>query len=331
MSYKDLTVLVTGGAGFIGSNLVDALLEAGARVRVLDNLFSGKQSNLDAARYFGKERFEFLEGDICNSHITCQKACEGVDIVFHEAAFVSVPLSMKNPLTNHHINITGTLHMLMAAAEAGVKRFVFASSGSTYGELPELPKVETQSRDYPSLYALSKGVCEDYAALFARKEELGHGMTCVGLRYFNVYGPRQDPKSPYSGVISIFTDNILKNESITVFGDGEATRDFVFVGDVVQANVLAGVAELPQGLHMFNVGTGKSTSILQLADTLKSIVGNNVPMNFATDRTGDMKHSVADIAKIKTALGYEPKYSLEAGLRALIASYPRQDRHSGKN
>jgi nucleoside-diphosphate-sugar epimerase len=318
--YKDLTVLVTGGAGFIGSNLVDALLEAGAKVRVLDNLFSGKQSNLDKASVLGNDRLEFLKGDIFYPDM-CQKACEGVDIIFHEAAFVSVPLSMKDPLTNHQNNISGTLFLLMAAAEAGVKRFVYASSGSTYGELPELPKVETLSRDYPSPYALSKGVCEDYAALFARKEELGHGMTCIGLRYFNVYGPRQDPKSPYSGVISIFTDKILKNDAVTIYGDGEATRDFVFVGDVVQANMLAGVAQLPQGHHVFNVGTGESTSILQLISTLKTIVGNDVPVNFAPERTGDMKHSVADITKIRTALGYEPKYSLENGLRALISSF----------
>ena len=316
-AYEGLTVLVTGGAGFIGSNLVDALLEAGAKVRVLDNLFSGKQSNLDNA--IGKDRLEFLKGDIFYPDM-CQKACEGVDIVFHEAAFVSVPLSMKNPIVNNQINISGTLFMLMAAAEAGVKRFVYASSGSTYGDLPELPKVETQSRDYPSPYALSKGVCEDYATLFARKEELGHGMTCVGLRYFNVYGPRQDPKSPYSGVISIFADKIFKGEEVTVFGDGEATRDFVFVGDVVQANMLAGVAQLPQGHHVFNVGTGESTSILQLISTLKTIVGNDVPVQFAPERTGDMKHSVADITKIKTALGYEPKYSLVDGLRSLITS-----------
>ena len=319
--YKDLTVLVTGGAGFIGSNLVDALLEAGARVRVLDNLFSGKQSNLDSAA--GNERLEFLKGDIFYPDM-CQKACEGVDIVFHEAAFVSVPLSMKNPIVNHQNNISGTLFMLLAAAEAGVKRFVYASSGSTYGELAESPKVETQPRDYPSPYALSKGVCEDYAGLFARKEELGRGMTCVGLRYFTVYGPRQDPKSPYSGVISIFTDNILKNAPVTVFGDGEATRDFVFVGDVVQANMLAGVAQLTQGHHVFNVGTGESTSILQLIGALKTIVGNDVPVNFDAERTGDMKDSVADIAKIRTALGYEPKYSLEDGLKALISTYPAQ-------
>lgn len=317
-SYEGVNVLVTGGAGFIGSNLVDALLAAGAKVRVLDNLQTGKRSNLDAAIASG--RCEFMEGDI-REPTTCTAACVGMNVVFHEAALVSVPISMSEPLLNHEINITGTLNMLVAAAAAGVSRFVYASSAATYGSLPELPKREDQPRDYPSPYALSKGVDEDYANQWASSQQLGNGMTCIGLRYFNVYGPRQDPKSPYSGVISIFVDRIARGTSITVNGDGLQTRDFVFVGDIVYANMLAGKAVL--GEHesrVFNVGTGKSVTLLELVDTIKHITGNDVAVSHGSERAGDIKHSRSDITKISTELNYTPNYTLETGLRLLIKS-----------
>jgi len=317
-SYEGLSVLVTGGAGFIGSNLVDALIAAGAKVRVLDNLRTGKRENLNNALASGK--CEFVNGDICSPE-TCAAACAGMNIVFHEAALVSVPLSMSEPLLNHDINITGTLNMLIAAAAAGVSRFVYASSAATYGSLPELPKRESQPRDYPSPYALSKGVDEDYANQWAAKQELGKGMTCIGLRYFNVYGPRQDPKSPYSGVISIFVDRIARNTSIGVNGDGLQTRDFVFVGDIVYANMLAGKAALgPNQSRVFNVGTGRSVTLLELVDTIKHITGNDVEVKHNPERAGDIKHSLSDITKISTELGYAPKYTLDDGLRLLIKS-----------
>jgi UDP-N-acetylglucosamine 4-epimerase len=312
-------VLVTGGAGFIGSNLVDALLESGAAfVRVLDNLSTGNEANLGNAKSIGGAdgRFEFIKGDITKECV-CEKACEGIDVVFHEAALVSVPRSMEEPILNHDINITGTLNMLVGAAAAGVKRFVYASSAATYGSLPELPKRESQPRNYPSPYALSKGVCEDYANLWAADIKLGNGMSCVGLRYFNVYGPRQDPKSVYSGVISIFASRIAGDQEITVFGDGLNTRDFVFVGDVVQANLLAGVKPM-EGGAVFNVGTGNAISLLDLIGTINGVLGKSAEPIMAKERAGDIKYSVSDISKIRAELGYEPRYNLEQGLGILL-------------
>jgi UDP-N-acetylglucosamine 4-epimerase len=317
--YSGKRVLVTGGAGFIGSNLVDALLESGAAfVRVLDNLTTGHESNLDKAKAVGGAdgRFEFIKGDITDLNV-CKDACANIDVVFHEAALVSVPRSMTEPILNHDINITGTLNMLVAAAAADVKRFVYASSAATYGSLPELPKRETQPRDYPSPYALSKGVCEDYANLWAADAKLGNGMSCVGLRYFNVYGPRQDPRSVYSGVISIFASRIAGDQPITVFGDGSNTRDFVFVGDVVQANLLAGAKPM-EGGAVFNVGTGNAISLLDLIETINGVLRKSAEPIMAEERAGDIKHSVSDISKIRTELGYEPKYTLEQGLAVLL-------------
>jgi UDP-N-acetylglucosamine 4-epimerase len=322
-AYDGLSILVTGGAGFIGSNIVDALLAAGAaKVRVLDNLATGKEANLDKAKESGA-RFEFVKGDITNP-ADCEKACAGMNVVFHEAALVSVPISMDEPIKNNDININGTLNMLIAAANAGVKRFVYASSAATYGSLPELPKREDQPRNYPSPYALSKGVDEDYANLWAADEtgKLGKGMTCVGLRYFNVYGPRQDPTSAYSGVISIFADRIKKGNKITFNGDGKNTRDFVFVGDVVQANLLSGIKTLPNGQKssVFNVGTAVAVTLLELKDTIQKIVGKEVEFGFGPARAGDIVHSLSDITKIKNDLGYEPKFNLEQGLTLLLDS-----------
>ena len=316
-SYAGKNVLVTGGAGFIGSNLVDALLAAGATVRVLDNLVTGKMENLQNAQKSGS--FEFIKGDITSAE-DCAKACEGMNVVFHEAALVSVPISMNDPILNHNVNITGTLNMLIAAANAGVSRFVYASSAATYGALEKLPKEESDPRDYPSPYALSKGVDEDYATLWARDERLGKGMTCVGLRYFNVYGPRQDPRSPYSGVISIFANKISQNLPITFFGDGKQTRDFVFVADVVHANMLAGITTLPTSSRVYNVGTGKSVTLLELKERMESIAQTHVDVAFEAPRPGDIVHSRSNIRLIREELGYEPQFSLEEGLTALMNS-----------
>ena len=317
--YDGMSVLVTGGAGFIGSNLVDSLLEAGAtKVRVLDNFITGKRENLAKAMETFPGKVELVEGDI-RVMDDCKRACAGMNVVFHEAAMVSVPMSMERPLENHETNITGTLNMLIAAAEAGVQRFVYASSAATYGSKPGLPKVETMTRHYPSPYALSKGVDEDYAILWASDEKLGKGMTTIGLRYFNVYGPRQDPKSPYSGVISIFTDRIKGDQEIVFNGDGKQTRDFVFVKDIVQANLLAGLAPLGANeSRVFNVGTGKAVTLLELMETMRNIIGKEVQYRFGPARAGDIQHSLSDISAIKRDLQYEPTYSLDAGLRILL-------------
>ncbi len=315
--YHQKSVLVTGGAGFIGSNLVDALLKAGAKkVRVLDNLSTGHRSNLiDAERH---TNFDFVQGDI-RSLKTCEQACKGINMVFHEAALVSVPKSMQDPILNNDINITGTLNMLIAAATAGVERFVYASSAAVYGADPEIPKKESMQCHYPSPYALSKGVDEDYAGLWAYNVELGHGMTCIGLRYFNVYGPRQDPKSPYSGVISIFADRVANLQDITIFGDGSQTRDFVFIADVVRANLLAGLYGLETGKsRVYNVGTGKSVTLLELLAVIEGIIGTRVSVSHGPERLGDIKHSLADISKIRGELGYHPEHRLQDGLRLLL-------------
>lgn len=317
VSYKGKNVLVTGGAGFIGSNLVDALLKNGAKnVIVLDNLSTGKLENLKGAREYNN--FQFIRGDI-RDYNTCLKACKDCDVVFHEAALVSVPKSMEDPVLNNDINITGTLNMMKAAADSGVKRFVYASSAAVYGANPKNPKVESMNRDYQSPYALSKAVDEDYASIFQAKEELGKGMILVGLRYFNVYGPRQDPKSPYSGVISIFTDRIKKNEVITIFGDGKNTRDFVFVKDVVQANLLAGKKKInKKESQVYNVGTGKSVSLLDLIANIENITDNEATIEYKPPRAGDIVHSQSKIKKIEKDLGYTPKYKLSKGLKLTL-------------
>lgn len=308
-------MLVTGGAGFIGSHIADALLSEGAFVRVLDNLETGKLEHLHSA--LQSPHFEFQRGDI-TSQDDCFRACQTMQIVFHEAALVSVPISVANPQKNHDINITGVLNVLKAAAAAGVHRFVYASSASVYGSIEKLPKEETDPRNYTSPYALSKGVLEDYATLWASDTTLGKGMTCVGLRYFNVYGPRQDPASPYSGVISKFLSKFHENEPITVYGSGNQTRDYVYVADVVSANILAGIKDLPRRSCVYNVGTGSSISVLELKACMERVYGANVSTQFANDRAGDFMHSRASIDQIQRDLGFVPRYSLETGLEQLI-------------
>ncbi len=323
-SYAGASILVTGGAGFIGSHLVDALLADGAaKVRVLDNMdpdsHGAQKKPVNLTDAFQTNRVEFIQGDV-REFQTCVKACTSMDYVFHEAAMVSVPKSIDEPMKNNDVNITGTLNMLKAAAEAGVKRFVFASSAATYGMEPTIPKRETMEREYPSPYALSKGVDEDYARLWSKVDKLGQGMTCVALRYFNVFGPRQNPSSPYSGVISVFADRLTRRAPITFNGDGTNTRDFVYVKDVVKANMLAGLHQLPaetRGFDVFNVGTGSPTSLLELLETMQELWRTSVTPNFGPERQGDIKHSLSDISKIRGAMGYEPKFSLKEGLAQL--------------
>ena len=307
-------VLVTGGAGFIGSHLVDALIQTGAYVRVLDNLETGTLENLQDA--LQSAYCEFQHGDV-RSMEDCTRACSEIDIVFHEAALVSVPISVADPRKNHDINLTGVLNILTAAGNAGVRRFVYATSASVYGSIEKLPKEEHDPRDYTSPYALSKGVLEDYATLWASDDKLGHGMTCVGLRYFNVYGPRQNPESPYSGVISKFLAKLQQNEPITIFGTGEQTRDYVYVADVVVANLLAATKPLLRPSRVFNVGTGESISLLTLKECMEAEWGTSVGTEFRETRAGDFMHSRASLQKIQNELGYSPQYPLSLGLKYL--------------
>lgn len=309
--------LITGGAGFIGSHIVDALVKNGHDAVVLDNLSSGHIGNLAGVR----DRIRFIEGDVRDPE-ACLEAATGCDGIFHEAALVSVPDSVNRPRDNHDINITGTLNVLEAARRQGVRRVVFASSAAVYGDNPELPKREDMLPEPKSPYALAKLTGEYYLKVYAEC----FGLETVALRYFNVFGPRQDPSSMYSGVISIFSERIKKGLPITVYGDGEQTRDFVNVADVVQANLLAMGADLKskaQSLkppfEVLNVATGHQTSLLELLDTLETIAGNKVPRSFSPARAGDIRHSAADISEIRNTLDYQSQVGLKSGLKTLLS------------
>ena len=307
--------LVTGGAGFIGSHITDALLNNGHEVTILDNLSTGALDNVDHV----KDRVSFIEGDICDME-TCLRAADGCEGIYHEAALVSVPHSIEDPRLNHDVNITGTFNVLEAARLQGVKRIVYASSAAIYGDNPELPKRELMLPEPKSPYALAKLAGEHYLCNYAHI----FGINAVALRYFNVFGPRQNPNSPYSGVISIFVDRVLKGAPVTIFGDGEQSRDFVNVADVVQANLLAmGLhperdSELDGPFNVFNVATNNRTSLLELLDTLEAICGTNVERIFKEERSGDIKHSLADIGSTSADLKYSPEVSLEDGLSELV-------------
>ncbi|MEI6564011.1 MAG: SDR family oxidoreductase [bacterium] len=304
----DLT-LITGGCGFIGSHIAEALVADGVKVRVFDNFSSGKLENLQG---FGGE-IEVVRGDVCDPE-ALKSAMPGVTHVFHEAALVSVAISVESPVENDAINIRGTLNVLQAARAAGVKRVVLASSAAVYGNNPTLPKRENMLPEPESPYALGKLTGEYYLKLFSSL----YGLETVALRYFNVFGPRQDGKSMYSGVISRFTDDLRSGRTPTIFGDGQQTRDFVYVKDVVQANLLAMRSPKVGRGEVFNVATGKAVSLIQLLDALKTITGVNVTPQFKDARVGDIKHSLADISKIRSGLEYEPRFGLKQGLRATV-------------
>ena len=303
-----MRALVTGGAGFIGSHLSHRLLELGHEVVVLDNFFSGSRANLRGIA----EHIRIVEGDV-RDLATVEGCAAGCDVVFHEAAIVSVPYSVDHPQESHDVNIQGTLNVLQAARRAGTKRLVFASSAAIYGEEPTLPKSESMRPEPMSPYGVEKITGEHYLATWSRL----FGLETVALRYFNVFGPRQDPKSAYSGVISIFVDRILGARPITFFGDGSQCRDFVYVANVVDANILAATRDGVSG-GAFNVACGKRTTLLELATLIERAAGTAVPRSFAEPRAGDIKDSVADIARATKDLGYTPGVGVEEGLRRLV-------------
>ena len=303
-----MKALVTGGAGFIGSHIAQRLLKDGHQVCILDNLTTGKLDNLAGFA----DDVEFVEGDI-RDQATLERVAQGCELVFHQAAVVSVPYSVDHPQETHDVNIQGTFNVLQAARAKGVRRVMFACSAAIYGEDPELPKRETMAPAPLSPYGLEKIAGEYYLMVFNAL----YGVEAVALRYFNVFGPRQDPKSPYSGVISIFVDRVLSGATPTIFGDGEQSRDFVFVDNVVQANMLAATVPGAAG-RCYNVGCGQSTTLNQLLQTLAGLAGREVTPEYAESRAGDIRDSLADISRAREELGYDPKVGVKEGLGQLL-------------
>ena len=320
------TWLVTGVAGFIGSNLLESLLQLDQRVIGSDNFATGHQRNLDEVRTLVTpaqwQRFYFIHGDIRDLD-TCRRSCEGADYVLHQAALGSVPRSLADPISSNATNISGFLNMLVAARDAGVMSFTYAASSSTYGDHPALPKVEANIGKPLSPYAVTKYVNELYADVFARS----YGFTTVGLRYFNVFGRRQDPNGAYAAVISKWTSALIAGEPVFINGDGETSRDFCYVANAVQANILASVTTDPQARNqVYNVAVGDQTTLNQLYRLLQDCllsqgVLDDARPTYRDFRVGDVRHSLADIKKAQTLLGYEPSHSLTDGLREAFPWY----------
>jgi nucleoside-diphosphate-sugar epimerase len=302
-------VLVTGGAGFIGSNLADELIRQGARVTIIDNLSTGRRENLEEI----SGSFEFIEGDI-NDDTAVQKAIDGVEVIFHEAALPSVPRSVEDPVETHRACVDGTFNLLVKAKENGVRRFIYAASSSAYGDQSILPKVETMQADPLSPYAAAKLTGELYCRAFNNV----YGIETMALRYFNVFGPRQDPSSAYSGVISRFIDSLMTDETPVIYGDGEQSRDFTYIANVVDANIRA--AQASEGLgQTLNVANGDKVTLNRLLEVLKQIVGKeHVTAEHRPARKGDVRHSQADNKRAVEWLGYEELVGLEEGLRRTI-------------
>lgn len=312
--HKDSVFLVTGGAGFIGSNLCEAITDMGYQVRCLDNLSTGKQENVDILA--DRPNYTFIKGDIRDLD-TCMAACRGVDYVLNEAAWGSVPRSIEMPLLYEEINIRGTLNMMEAARQNGVKKFVFASSSSVYGDHPVLPKVEGQEGNLLSPYALTKRVDEEYAKLYKKL----YGLDTYGLRYFNVFGRRQDPDGAYAAVIPKFIKMLLHDEVPTINGDGKQSRDFTYIDNVIEANLKACLASSEVAGNIFNVAYGGREYLIDIYYDLCKALGKNVEPHFGPDRAGDIKHSNADISKAKKLLGYDPDYDFEKGIALAIDWY----------
>lgn len=320
MGYKNLefekgsVFLVTGGAGFIGSNLCESILDMGYEVRCLDNLSTGKQENVDL--FMKRRGYSFIMGDITDLD-TCKKACEDVDFVLHEAAWGSVPRSIEMPLYYEEVNIRGTLNMMQAARCAGVKKFVYASSSSVYGDHPALPKIEGQEGNLLSPYALTKRVDEEYGKLYYKL----YGLDTYGLRYFNVFGRRQNPDGVYAAVIPKFLKKLLMDEPPMIHGDGKQSRDFTYIENVIEANLKACKAGHEIGGEVFNIAYGGREYLINLFNKMCTILGKNIEPVFGPDRQGDIKHSNADISKAKRMLGYCPEYDFERGLEEAIEWY----------
>jgi UDP-N-acetylglucosamine/UDP-N-acetylgalactosamine 4-epimerase len=317
-----MRILITGGAGFIGSNLTEYLVSLAEveKVRVLDNLSTGSLKNLE--NLANNPKFEFIEGDIRN-YDTCLKACTGMDLVSHQAALGSVPRSINDPLTTNEVNITGTLNIFTAAKEHKIKRVVYAASSSTYGDHPGLPKVEDKIGNPLSPYAVTKYVNELYAKVYAST----YGMELIGLRYFNVFGPRQNPQGPYAAVIPLFIRAVLNNEPPVINGDGEHSRDFTFVGNAVDANVRALTTVNPGAVNqVYNIAFGERTTLKEVFEMIKGVAGSDLAPSYGPERKGDVKHSLADISKAKDLLGYQPATSVREGLKTAFEWY-REHHH----
>ena len=319
-----MRLLITGGAGFIGSNLVEHFLNKNEfqLVRVLDNLATGSMNNIK--EFENNPKFEFIQGDI-RDYETCELACKDIDLVSHQAALGSVPRSINDPLTTNDVNITGTLNVFTAAKQAGVKRIVYAASSSTYGDHPGLPKVEDKIGKPLSPYAVTKYVNELYARVYADV----YSMELIGLRYFNIFGPKQNPDGPYAAVIPLFINAVLNNEPPTINGDGETSRDFTFVSNAVFANERALLTNNKEAVNqVYNIACGDRTTLNELFEILKEIGGSDLAAKYAPERKGDVKHSLADISKAIKYLGYQPSVSIRNGLKQAFEWY-RMHHHFG--
>ncbi|KAA2217457.1 SDR family oxidoreductase [Maribacter flavus] len=314
-------ILVTGGAGFIGSNLCDALLENGNQVTCLDNFATGKRENI--APFMEHPKFNLIEGDIRNL-ADCQKACNGVDYILHQAALGSVPRSINDPITSNDVNVSGFLNMLVATRDAKVKRFVYAASSSTYGDSTNMPKVEDVIGKPLSPYAITKYVNELYADVFSKT----YGMETIGLRYFNVFGRRQDPNGAYAAVIPKFVMQLMQHQSPVINGDGSFSRDFTYIDNVVQMNMRAMIGNKPEAVNtVYNVAYGERTDLKELVGLLKEYLSEydaeikNVETVYGPERKGDVPHSLASIEKAKSLLGYAPEFDIKTGLKEAVAWY----------
>ncbi len=318
---KEHTILVTGGAGFIGSNLCEALLDNGNKVTCLDNFSTGKRENI--AHLQSNSNFKLIEGDIRNL-ADCQKACEDVDYILHEAALGSVPRSINDPITSNEVNVSGFLNMLVAARDAKVKRFVYAASSSTYGDSESLPKVEDKIGKPLSPYAITKYVNELYADIFSKT----YGLQTIGLRYFNVFGRKQDPNGAYAAVIPKFVMHLMQHESPVINGDGSFSRDFTYIDNVIEMNVRALTSTNKEAVNtVYNVAFGERTDLNELVGLLKEFLGEfdaeikRIEPKYGPNRQGDVPHSLASIEKAKTLLNYSPKYDMRSGLKEAVNWY----------